>query len=242
MEDATSEKPDMFPETDWSLVLRASGRKEGAADKALESLCARYWRPLYVFVRSQGRSKQDAEDIVQGFFAKLLRNENLKSTDAERGRLRSFLLVALRRYMVTDLRKRNAQKRGAGQAAIPMDLAAAEAYLPADTGLDPERQFERSWAITVLETVHDAVGAEYEAKGQAEVFETLGGFITPDGDDVPYATLADTLGIAVGTVHVRVFRLRKRYRERLREEVASGLENPSEVDAELAFLRDALRA
>jgi len=130
MNDAAADKPDLFPETDWSLVLRASGRKDGESDTALESLCSRYWRPLYVFVRSKGRSKEDAEDIVQGFFAKLLRNENLKTTEATRGRLRTFLLASMRRYLITDLRQRTAQKRGAGQAAIPMDLASAEAYRP----------------------------------------------------------------------------------------------------------------
>lgn len=231
-------KSDLFPNTDWSLVLRASGRKDGVAEAALDSLCARYWQPLYVFVRAQGKSKEDTEDIVQGFFAKLLRNENLKSTEESRGRLRSFLLASMRKYLISDLQKQTATKRGSGK--IPIDLESAEDCLPSDPKRNPKEQFEHSWALSVLAVVHQALAKEYSDKNQGEFFNTLSPYVAPTGDELPYHELAEQLGVAIGTIKVRIFRLRNRYRERLREEIANGLDNPEDIDDELRHIRQIL--
>jgi len=232
------DKPELFPNTDWSLVLRASGRKDDAAGAALDSLCSRYWQPLYVFVRAQGKSKEDTEDIVQGFFAKLLRNENLKSTDESRGRLRSFLLASMRNYLISDLQKQTATKRGSGK--LPLDLESAEASLPSDSKRNPKEQFEYSWALSVLAAVHQALAEEYHKKDQGDLFDALSPYVTPTGDELPYSELSEKLDVAVGTIKVRIFRLRNRYRERLREEIASGLDCPDEIDNELLHIRQVL--
>lgn len=233
---------ELFPPTDWSVVLRASGRREGRADEALASLCARYWSPLYAFVRSQGYSREDAEDLVQGFFAKLLRNEDLGTPTPERGRLRTFLLFSMRRFLASEHQRRTRVKRGGGERPISIDAASAEEWCLASPEPDPERAFERNWALTVMAAVHDRLRREYERKGAEEIFGALGEFVTPNGNELPYGQLAERLGMSEGSIKVRIFRLRARFRECLREEVAAGLDDPAELESELLHLRDVLRS
>lgn len=240
--DTDSPKGDVFPQTDWSIVLRASGRKEGRADEALASLCERYWPPLYAFVRSKGYSREDAEDMVQGFFAKLLRNEDLGTPTPERGRLRTFLLFSMRRFLASERQSRGRVKRGGGVRPLSIDAASADEWCLASPEPDPERAFERNWALTVMEAVHDRLRAEYERKAAGEVFAVLGEYVTPNGGELPYVRLAERLGMSEGSIKVRIFRLRNRFRECLREEVAAGLDDPAELEAELLHLRNVLRS
>ena len=225
------------------MVLCASGQKSGDRDGALSALCECYWPPLYGFVRAKGHSKQDAEDIVQGYFAKLLRNNNIASVDAAHGKLRSFFLSSMRNFLASDYRARSAAKRGGGDCPISLDLEDAERLVPVDPSPDPEQAYTRGWALTVLATVHDQLRTEYTEKGDGEVFATLGDYVTETGTGIPYPVLARQLDVAPGTIKVRVFRLRNRYRARLRDEVARGLDAPDEaaIDDELRFLTLALR-
>lgn len=233
----------LFPPTDWSLVRRASGHPgDESGGDALAALCARYWPPLYAYVRSRGQSREDAEDVVQEFFAKLLRNENLRKVSPDGGRLRTFLLVAMRRFLASRHRRRTARRRGGENEAIPIDSLDAEALVPADATFDPERIFARNWALTLLANVHERLRAEYARKGTQEVFDALAPLVSPAGGETSYAELARRLEISEGTLKVRVFRLRTRYRACLREEVARGLDDLSEIDDELRYLRDALRS
>ena len=204
-------------------------------------LCERYWSPLYHFTRSQGYAHEDAEDLVQGFFAKLLRNKNLRSVSPEKGRLRTFLLTGLRRYMVDDYHRRCSRKRGGESlVVVPMHFEdGAEFELPDKTS-EPERVFLQSWARNVLDQALQRLRTSYADRGAADEFDQLAPCLA--STDQNYPELAGQLGISVGTLKVRVFRLRRRYQEAILEEVSDGLEHPErDLEAELACLQTAFQ-
>jgi RNA polymerase sigma-70 factor (ECF subfamily) len=227
-----------FPTTHWSLVLSAGEGSLPNAKAALERLCRAYWYPLYAYVRRQGRSVEEAQDLTQEFFARLLRKEYLRHADPARGRFRTFLLTALERFLINDWEKGRAAKRGEGQPVISWDQRETETRFlaePADQST-PEKAFEKRWAVTVLERVLERLREEFTASGHAERFERLKVLLWGEKGSPPYAGVAAELGLTEGTLKVAVHRLRQRYRELLRAEVAQTVARPEEVDDELRHL------
>ena len=229
----------VFVTTHWSLVLSARDRQSPQSAEALEKLCRAYWYPLYAYARRAGQSRENAEDLTQAFFARLLEKNYLDAAEPERGRFRSFLLLALKRFMANDWDRVRAQKRGGGQAQIPLDTELAERKFSAETvagEISPDRLYERRWALTLLEQTMARLRAEFAAAGKIAEFEKLKTFLTADKHAIPYATVAAELGMGEGALRVAVHRLRKRYRELFREEIAHTLAAGEDVDTELRHL------
>ncbi len=235
---------DIFVTTRWTAVLRAggSGALGGAgARDALAELCQTYWFPLYAYVRRRASSPEDAEDLTQGFFARLLRLESLGAVSRERGKFRAFLLASMNNYLAGEHERGAALKRAAGKT-ISLESAEARYRLEPVDHLTPERCYERQWALTLLETVVGRLCGEYEAAGRGAIFRELRFAITSGEAALRYEEVAARLGLSEPNVKVTVHRLRRRYRQVLHEEIAQTLEDPSEVDAELRYLRKVLSA
>ena len=231
-----------FASTHWSVVLAAAHSDSASTRAALEKLCVAYWYPLYAYVRRRGYSVEDAQDLTQEFFARVLERRWLADADQSRGRFRTFLLTAMERFLANEWDKARAQKRGGGQKPIPLQLDTAETRYgiePADRRT-PEQAFEYRWAVMLLEHVVDQLGAEFRSRGQEELFNTLKPCLVGDGSTQPYAELAGTLGLAEGAVKVTVHRLRQRYRELLRAEIAQTVNSAGEVEAEMRHLFNVL--
>ena len=232
-----------FRPTRWSLVLSAAGQQgAGSAGQSLEQLCALYWRPLYAYIRHQGASPQDAQDATQEFFARLLEKDFLHSVDPAKGRFRSFLLAALKHFLSNERDKARAQKRGGGQALVPLDFAGAETGLgfqPADA-LTPDKLFERRWALDLLEHSLARLREEYSTHGKELLYDELKTTLTEGRGSVPYAELAARLKSSEAAVKMAVHRLRRRYREVLRAEIAETVADESEVEDELRQVMRAL--
>jgi len=229
-----------FPMTRWSVVLAAQG---GQCSGALAELCEAYWVPLYGFVRRRGYSPEDAEDLTQAFFGRLIEKDVLAKASAERGKLRSFLLGSMKNFLSDEWDKANAQKRGGGKEIISIDAELAEerfASEPPDEE-SPDRLFERRWALTLLERVMTGLRGQYEKKGQESVFEELHQFLAPGEAGESYRGAAETLGMTENAVRVAVFRMRQRYAEELREQIAATVETEDEIAAEIDFLFQAVR-
>lgn len=211
-------------------------------EEALEKLCRAYWYPLYAFVRRLGHDSHDAQDLVQSFFAICLEKNYLGGADRNRGRFRTFLLVALKRFLANAYDKAVAQKRGGAQLHIALDGLTAEqryALEPADH-LSPEKLFERGWALALLEQVLDRLESEQRAAGRGAVFEQLKEFLTSQGRGTPYAELAARLESTEAGVKVAIHRLRRRYRELLEEEIAHTVSSPEEIQEERRYLLSVL--
>jgi RNA polymerase sigma factor (sigma-70 family) len=229
-----------FPTTRWSLVARAGSPRSPAAREALELLCRAYWFPIYAFIRRQHADPEEAQDLAQAYFTRLLEKDMLAAADPKKGRFRSFLRTDCG-YFLADQRDRNrAQKRGGGRPVVSLEtLDSEDRYLrePVDR-LDPERLFDRAWCLTLLERVLEELRAEYARSGRAMLFERLQFVLTSGAPSVPYATIADELDTTVGAVQAAVQRLRRRYRTVLRAEIAATLDEPSDdqVDDEIRHL------
>lgn len=221
-----------FHTTRWSVVLRARDDGHGNATASLEALCRQYWQPLYACVRQRGHSVHDAQDMTQEFFARLLEKDWLAAADQTRGRFRTFLLMALKRFLANEWDRRSAQKRGGGAVIIPMDTALAERLeIPDPAAVAPEVLFDRRWALTLLETVMQRLREEQTRAGRREEYELLKPCLTVQGMD--YAALGRSLGMEPASARSAVHRLRKRFRELFREEVAGTVADAAEVDGEL---------
>ncbi|MBI5383417.1 MAG: sigma-70 family RNA polymerase sigma factor [Verrucomicrobia bacterium] len=219
--------------------MLAAGRSDSTrARAALETLCRAYWYPLYAFVRRMGHTPHDAEDVVQAFFALCLEKNYLGAADRAKGRFRSFLLIALKRFLANEWDKARTRKRGGGARPISLDSLTAEqryALEPADR-LSADRLFERRWALTLLETVLARLGEEQAAAGRRAAFELLKDSLTSGERGTPYAALAARLSTSEGAVKVAVHRLRQRYRELLEAEIANTVSSPEEVIEERRYL------
>jgi RNA polymerase sigma-70 factor (ECF subfamily) len=227
-----------FPTTHWSVVLSAGEGSLPNAQTALERLCRAYWYPLYAYVRRQGHSVEEAQDLTQEFFARLLQKDYLRHPDPARGRFRTFLLTALKRFLINDWEKSHAAKRGEGQPSISWDQHDTENRFlaePADPST-PEKAFEKRWAVTLLEQVLQRLREEFTASGNADRFERLKLLLWGEKGSPAYAGVAVELGLTETALKVAVHRLRRRYRELLRAEVAHTVERPEEVDEELRYL------
>lgn len=228
-----------FPPTQWTLVTRAvDGENEEAAAVAMEELCARYWYPMYSFVRSRGLSKEDAEDRVQGLFAHLLSRESLGRVRQERGKLRSFLLAAMKHHLHNEHRAAEAQKRGGGITVIALDADRSEGWAPMEIadGETIEKAFEREWARELLERARVEARAGYESRGKEGMFDALVGFLPWNAKEDSYEEVGAKLGLSDGALRVNVFRMRERYRKALEKEIAETVETPEEIEEEVAFL------
>jgi RNA polymerase sigma factor (sigma-70 family) len=227
-----------FQQTHWNEVLLAGKGGTPAAAAALAGLCQAYWYPLYVFIRRQGHSHQDAEDLVQGFFAKVLEKNYLRDAKQEKGRFRSFLLTALKRYMANEWDRARRAKRGGGRPVISLDGSDTEIRYrsePADT-MSPEKAYQRTWTMTLLARVLQKLREEFEAAGKGELFRELEFFIAGEKSDATYAQIGQNCGVSEGVVKVTVHRLRHRYLVLLRQEILQTVESPQSVDEELRDL------
>jgi RNA polymerase sigma-70 factor (ECF subfamily) len=214
-------------------LAQDSGSPEAAA--ALEELCRAYWFPLYAYVRREGRSPHDAQDLTQTFFAQLLEKDYLRAFDRDKGRFRTFLLVALKRFLLNEWDRAHAQKRGGGVALVPLDATLAESKYLADlTSTEPaDRDYERRWAMTLLEQAVAELRREYEQLGRLAEFEHLKQCLTAERGTIQYASLATALGMPEGTARGAVHRIRKRFRELFRAAVTATVSAPGEVEDEL---------
>lgn len=227
-----------FATTLWSVVLAAGDPRSSQFTRALEALCRSYWYPLYAYVRRRGHNPQDAQDLTQGFFAALLAGNYLARADRERGRFRTFLLTAFDNFLHNEHDRTTALKRGGGREIVSWEEHIAEgryAREPAG-GLSPEQVYEKRWAATLLERVLARLRAEFEETERRELFDQLKPHLWGEDDATPYAQLATRFNMTVSAVKVTVHRLRRRYREVLREEIAQTVADPAEIDGEIQYL------
>ena len=231
-----------FATTRWTIVLSAAQRSTPDSDAALETLCRIYWYPLYAYARRRGFSAEDAGDVTQEFFARLLEKHSLVAADRDKGKFRSFLLASLRHFLANEWDKANAQKRGGGRAPISIDVNAAEGSYRLEPAheLTAERIFERRWALTLLEQVLRRLRADYVDSGKENLFDILKPALVEPGHAVGYREIGKELGMSEGAVKVAVHRLRKRYRGLLVDEIAHTVTSRDEVEEELQALMAAV--
>ena len=231
-----------FAATHWSLVLAAGRDSTPAARAALEKLCRTYWPPLYSFARRSGLAPADAQDLTQGFFLQLLERDFLAGVDPAKGKFRSFLLASLKHYLSNERDRARAQKRGGGRAPVSIDAQDAEGrYLiePADP-MTPEKLYERRWALTVIDQALARLQNEYAASGRGAIFEKLKGELTSTASRPPHAEIGRELGLTPGAVKVAAHRLRQRFGEMLRAEIAETVARPEDIEEEIQHLFQAL--
>jgi RNA polymerase sigma-70 factor (ECF subfamily) len=233
----------VFATTHWSVVMMAGATGSPQAAAALEKLCASYWYPLYAHVRRRGHDPDTARDLTQGFFAEILTKGSIALADSGRGRFRTFLLTALDNFLHHHHRDANTLKRGGGKEIVSWDFLEAEeryALEPLDQG-SPDREFDRRWALATLETVRSKLRDEFSAAGNAELFSLLRPHLMGEPEAIPYAQIASKLNMTVGAVKVTAHRLRGRYGQLLRREVANTLSDPKDADQEIRHLIASLK-
>jgi DNA-directed RNA polymerase specialized sigma24 family protein len=234
--------PAHFPTTRWSLVLQAGDPQAPLSRESLAELCGAYWYPLYAYIRRRGHGPEQARDLTQDFFARALEKGLLSEADPSRGRFRSFLRTVCAHFLANRRDWDQAQKRGGGRTFLPIDSADAEGRYALELAddLTAERIFDRSWALTLLGRVLDQLGREYDDAGKAATFEALRGMLSGDSDVHSYTAVAARLGTSEGAARVAAHRLRRRYGDLLRQEIAATLAEPTEVDDEIRDLFAAL--
>jgi RNA polymerase sigma-70 factor (ECF subfamily) len=223
-------------------VLAAGQTGSPHSQEALAHLCETYWYPLYAFVRRRGLSPEDAQDSTQEFFSRLLARNWLRDADRGKGRFRTFLLTALTRFLANEWDRVHAQKRGGGTVPLPLDAELAETRYRSDTKseMSPDRFYDRQWAMTLLDRALNRLEAEHQRLGKESDFAALSPALTLDRGDIPYARLAEQLGLSEPAARMAVHRLRKRFRQLFREEIAQTVAEPDEVEAEIRHLVAAL--
>ena len=227
-----------FVTTRWTHVLAAGRKRSPQADVALEELCRIYWYPLYAYVRRHGRSKEDAEDLTQAFFERFLQKNYLEGLSSERGRFRAFLLASLKHFLANEWDRAGRQKRGAHSTHLSLDWRDADARYQFELrdDLSPDKLYDRAWAVALLERVVGRLRDECAADGRAEVFLQLKPLLMADRSAISYPQAAAALGISEAAARVTVHRLRRRYRDLLREEIAQTLDEPARVGEEMRAL------
>ena len=238
-----TDQPQWFATTHWSVVLNAAQADAPQAADALERLCRTYWYPLYAYVRRLGRSPEDAQDLTQAFFERLLERNYVGQADRQRGRFRTFLLSALSHFLADERDRAHRFKRGGGQTVISFDAATAEERYrlePVDF-LDAAKLFERRWATTLLERAVTRLEQEFSERGQDRLFDGLRAFLLGEQEDATYAGAAAGLGLTPAAMKMAASRLRARCRELLREEIAQTVASPQEADEEYRALLAAIQ-
>jgi RNA polymerase sigma-70 factor (ECF subfamily) len=232
-----------FATTHWSVVLAATDGDSGVAEKALERLCRTYWPPLYAFLRRDGHNEADAQDLVQGFFTSLFAHQSFSGLDPGRGKFRSFLLGALKHFLANEHDRTHALKRGGALTFVPWEESIPEnTFRSAGTdALSPDLAFEKSWALTLLNQVLVQLRDEYGRAGNAATFEALQIYLTGDKGDVPYAETATRLNLGESALKMSIQRLRRRYGDLLRKEIAQTVDTQQEIDEEIRALFAAVR-
>ena len=232
--------PSQFPTTRWTLVVAAGDPRRKEARSALVSLCESYWYPLYAYVRRRGYPADKAQDLTQEFFIRVLEGRYLDRADPEKGRFRAFILSSLKFFLADEGDRERARKRGGG-VVLPLELSTGEKRYEREPGHDetPERIFERRWALSVLDRVVERLRIEFAHHGRPEHFDRLKVFLLGQSD-APYAALAREMNTSEGAIKVAVHRLRKRYRELFRQEIADTVADPADVESEIRFLAAAL--
>ncbi|MFD2158044.1 RNA polymerase sigma factor [Rubritalea tangerina] len=223
-----------FQATRWTLVQQIKESNAADAQEALNVLCSMYWRPLYAFARGYGRSMEDAEDVVQGFMAKGIEKALFSAADKEKGKMRTFLLTAFKRYLRDEHVKSTAQKRGDGKVDTT-DIAAEEERWADSDAVDPTASFDKRWAIIVVESAREQLEKKYESEGKTELYEALADSLTGELEE-SYQSIADRLEISLSAVKVGVHRLRKRFGEMLRAEIVETIGEGEDPDQELRYL------
>jgi RNA polymerase sigma-70 factor (ECF subfamily) len=243
-ENPAAQAPWRFASTRWSLVAAAGQGASPETQEALATLCQLYWYPLYAYARRRLASVEDAQDLTQEFFAEFLEKDYLQAVDPGRGKFRSFLLTAFKHFLSKARDRANARKRGGGRRVFSFDFQAGETRYhlePADQGT-PDTIYQRRWALTLLEQALARLRSEFTDSGKRPLFETLKATLTGDGSSAPYAQIGETLGITEQAVKVAVHRMRQRYKELLRDEIAQTVSATEEIDDELRDLFNAVRA
>lgn len=229
--------------TQWTQVIAAGQRQSPRSDQALASLCGNYWYPLYAFVRRQGYGSEEAKDLTQEFFTRLLEKNYVGDADRERGKFRSFLLTSLKHFLSNQRDRVRARKRGGGRTLLSLEFESAEQKFrmePADTET-PERLFERRWALTLLDRVLTRLDKEYTEHGNEAVFQRLKELLTREKGATPYRQVAEEFDMSEGAVKVAVHRLRKRYRSILEDEISQTVSSAAELEDEMQQLFTAVR-
>jgi len=228
----------LFATTHWSVVVAAANGETPEAAAALQRLCSTYWYSLYVYVRRRGYGPEDAQDLTQEFFALFLRKEYFRLADRARGRFRTFLLHALEHFLINEWKRAQCAKRGGGTTPFSLDAAAAEQRYASEPGttLTPERAYEKRWATTLLDRVLASLKQEYADAGNRRVFAELADLLWGKDGSASFAEIGARLDLTEGAARGAMHRLRTRYRERLRHEVAQTVAEPGEVDEELRYL------
>lgn len=230
-----------FVTTHWSAVLAAGTQDSTRTAEALAVLCRAYWRPLHAYAMRRGHNQHDAQDLTQEFFALFLAKNYVAQADREKGRFRSFLLASLKHFLANEWDRANTLKRGGACALIPWDELEHEPPVPLPSHLPPDQLYERQWALTLLDQVFTRLRDECLAAGKAELFDTLRVYLSGEKAVAAYAEAGERLQMSAGAVQVAVHRLRKRYGELLRAEIAHTVSRSEEVDEELRHLFAALR-
>jgi RNA polymerase sigma-70 factor (ECF subfamily) len=227
-----------FVTTHWSVVLAAREKESPETAAALETLCRTYWYPLYSYARRQGRNPPDAQDLTQAFFARLLQKDYLQAAAREKGKFRTYLLVAFKRFCANEWDREHARKRGGFSPVISIDSELAESRFAAEPAhyLQPDTLFDRQWATTLLDRTMTQLQEEYVSSGRAKLFEFLQSCLARDESALPYAEIAARLNLTEASVKMAVHRLRARYREILRSEIAHTVSRSEEIDEEIRHL------
>jgi RNA polymerase sigma-70 factor (ECF subfamily) len=232
----------VFATTQWSVVLKAGGEPSSSAAAALEKLCRTYWFPLYAFVRREGLGEEDAKDLTQQFFTRLMERNDLRAMDARRGKFRTFLLTALTHFLANERDRAHAIKRGGGKVIFSLDAISPEQFqsIEPSSDLTPDKLFDQRWAVKLLETAMTRLQAEMMEANRSVQFEELKKFLADEPDEGDYAAAAARLGSTSQAVAVAVHRIRLRYRQLVRAEVANTVSSPAELEEEMRHLRAAL--
>jgi DNA-directed RNA polymerase specialized sigma24 family protein len=233
---------DNFVPTRWTLVISAGRKSSPQSDQALADLCRTYWYPLYAYVRRQGHSRENAEDLTQAFFARFLQKNYLEGLSSDRGKFRAFMLACMKHFLANEWDKNTRQKRGGTAQHLSLDWQSADEryHLDPPDNASPDVLYDREWALALLEQVVTRLRKEYTDVGKGDLFEHAKGFLMGTGDVVPHAKAANNLNMEEGALRVAVHRMRKRYRDMLKEEISQTLCGPADVQDELRSLQQAL--